>query len=137
MEYYLANDIYPKWSIFVKTIPSPYGNEKKNLVAAQESAKNDVNRAFEIFQQRFAIVRGPSRMFKMKELTNIMKACIILHNMIIEDEPDHNQGSNIEYDQVDDDIPELLHNPTTKLMDFIQHLYEIRDGSAHHQLKKI
>lgn len=59
-------------------------------------------------------------MFKMNELTNIMKvACVILHNLIIKDERDDNQGPNIKYDQVDDDIPKLSCNPTTELMDFI------------------
>ncbi|XP_041003954.1 uncharacterized protein LOC121249310 [Juglans microcarpa x Juglans regia] len=101
MEYYLADGICPKWSTFVKTIPSPQGNKKKNFVAAQESARKDVERAFGVFQQRFVIVRGPSRLFKVNDLTNIMKACVILHNIIIEDERDDNQGLNMEYDQLE------------------------------------
>ncbi|XP_042966445.1 uncharacterized protein LOC122300102 [Carya illinoinensis] len=46
MGYYLADGIYPKWRTFVKTIPSPRGNKKKNFVKAQESARKDVERAF-------------------------------------------------------------------------------------------
>ncbi|XP_041000248.1 uncharacterized protein LOC121246228 [Juglans microcarpa x Juglans regia] len=135
MGYYLADGIYPKWSTFVKTIPSPQGNKKKNFTAAQESARKDVERAFGVLQQRFAIVRGPSRFFKVNELTNIMKACVILHNMIIEDERDDSQGPNMEYDQVDDDIPELSRNPTIEFINFIQRHHEIRNNSAHHQLQ--
>ncbi|KAF5448017.1 hypothetical protein F2P56_033525 [Juglans regia] len=135
MGYYLADGIYPKWSTFVKTIPSPQGNKKKNFARAQESARKDVERAFGVLQQRFAIVRGPSRLFKVNDLTNIMKTCVILHNMIIEDERDDSQGLNKEYDQLDDDIPELSRNPTNEFMNFIQRHHEIRDSSTHHHLQ--
>ncbi|KAF5472425.1 hypothetical protein F2P56_009145 [Juglans regia] len=135
MGYYLADGIYPKWSTFVKTIPSPQGNKKKNFATAQEFARKDVERAFGVLQQRFAIVRGPSRLFKVNDLTNIMKTCVILHNMIIGDERDDSQGLNMEYDQLDDDIPKLSRNPTNEFMNFIQRHHEIRDSSAHHQLQ--
>ncbi|KAF5477195.1 hypothetical protein F2P56_003862 [Juglans regia] len=35
-------------------------------------------------------------------------------------ERDDSEGPNIEYDQLDDEVPELSRNHTTKLMDFIQ-----------------
>ncbi|KAF5463416.1 hypothetical protein F2P56_019333 [Juglans regia] len=88
-------------------ILSPQGNKKNNFVQAQGSARKDIERAFGILQQRFAILRGPFRMFKVKKLTNIMMSCVILHNMIIEDERDDNEDPNIEYDQLDDEVPEL------------------------------
>ncbi|KAF5468688.1 hypothetical protein F2P56_012825 [Juglans regia] len=135
MGYYLADGIYPKWPTFVKTIPSPQGNKKKNFATTQESARKDVECAFGVLQQRFAIVRGPSRLFKVNDLTNIMKTCVILHNMIVEDERDDSQGLNMEYDQLDDDIPKLSRNPTNEFMNFIQRHHEIRDSSAHHQLQ--
>ncbi|KAI3827348.1 hypothetical protein L1987_01421 [Smallanthus sonchifolius] len=105
--------------ILEATIPSPRGNKNKYFAKAQESARKDVERAFGVLQQRFAIIRGPSRMFKVKVLTNIMKACVILHNMIIEDERDDSDTLNIEYDQVDDDLLELSRDHTIEFMDFI------------------
>ena len=86
MGYYLANGIYPKWSTFVKKIPSPLGPKRKLFAKAQEAYRKDVERAFGVLQARFAIVRGLARFFYHETLQDIMKACIILYNMIIEDE---------------------------------------------------
>ncbi|XP_041015050.1 uncharacterized protein LOC121257865 [Juglans microcarpa x Juglans regia] len=58
--YYLANEIYPQWATFVKTISAPQGNKKKYFAAAQESVKKDVKRVFGVLQARFAIIRGPA-----------------------------------------------------------------------------
>ena len=86
MGYYLVDAIYPNWSTFVKTIPCPQGLKKKHFAKAQESARKDVERAFGVLQARFAIVRGPARFWDEETLADIMKACIIMHNMVIEDE---------------------------------------------------
>ncbi|XP_030925428.1 uncharacterized protein LOC115952396 [Quercus lobata] len=86
MGYYLADGIYPKWATFVKTIPAPQGHKYKLFAAAQEAYRKDVERAFGVLQARFAIVHGPARFFHLETLKKIMKACIILHNMIVEDE---------------------------------------------------
>ena len=42
MGYHLADDIYPKWAIFVKTIPASQGQELKLFVATQKAYKKDV-----------------------------------------------------------------------------------------------
>lgn len=39
-------------------------------------------------QTRFAIIRNPTRQWHRETLADIMYACIILHNMIVEDERD-------------------------------------------------
>jgi len=59
MRYYLADEIYPNWSTFVKTIPRPLGAKRKYFASKQESARKDVERVFGVLQSRFAIVRGP------------------------------------------------------------------------------
>ncbi|KAI3463839.1 hypothetical protein Pfo_020502 [Paulownia fortunei] len=72
MGYYLADSIYPKWSTIVQTIHDP----------------RDVERAFGVLQSRFAIVARSVRFWKKYILHDIMTTCIIMHNMIIEDERD-------------------------------------------------
>eukprot|EP00258_Populus_trichocarpa_P037870 XP_024453889.1 uncharacterized protein LOC112326999 [Populus trichocarpa] len=55
MGYYLADEIYPNWSTFVKTIPRSLGAKRKYFASKQESAIKDVERAFGVLQSRFAI----------------------------------------------------------------------------------
>ncbi|XP_074327499.1 uncharacterized protein LOC141665414 [Apium graveolens] len=88
MGYYLAKGIYSSWPTFVKTITIPQGNKRNYFVTAQESIRKDVERAFRVLQSRFVMVRGPSRFWDVETMKYIIIACIILHNMMIEDERD-------------------------------------------------
>ncbi|KAK9293353.1 hypothetical protein L1049_021345 [Liquidambar formosana] len=84
--YYLVDGIYPPWLTFVKKIPHPRENKYKNFAIAQESIRKDIERAFGVLQSRFAIVHGPLRFWDLATLKDIMIACIIMHNMIVEDD---------------------------------------------------
>jgi hypothetical protein len=86
MSYYLADGIYPEWATFVKTILRPVIAKHKLFASFQEGERKAVERAFGVLQKRWAIIRHPARLWEREELANIMYACIILHNMIIEDE---------------------------------------------------
>lgn len=86
MGYYLADGIYPSWATLVKSISLPMGNKRKYFAKAQEAARKDVERAFGVLQSRFAIVRGPARIWDNETKGLIMRACVIMHNMIVEDE---------------------------------------------------
>ncbi|WVZ95325.1 hypothetical protein U9M48_041107 [Paspalum notatum var. saurae] len=88
MGYYLVDGIYPGWAAFVKSIPSPQSDRHKLFARKQESARKDVERAFAALQSRFAILRYAARYWHRSTLSDIMYACIILHNMIVEDERD-------------------------------------------------
>ncbi|XP_059668865.1 uncharacterized protein LOC132313949 [Cornus florida] len=55
-------------------------------------ARKDVEQAFGVLQIKWAITQGPVRYWEKDDLRLIMKTCIILHNMIIEDERHANVG---------------------------------------------
>ncbi|KAL6140666.1 hypothetical protein ACLB2K_058964 [Fragaria x ananassa] len=52
----------------------------------QESYRKDVERYFGILQARWAILCHGDNLFKLEDLRTVMVSCIILHNMIVEDE---------------------------------------------------
>ncbi|KAM5583103.1 hypothetical protein ABKV19_003162 [Rosa sericea] len=143
MGYYLADGIYPSWATFVKTIPCPQGEKAKNFAKAQEGCRKDVERAFGVLQARFAIVRGPARCWDRETLQKIMKACVIMHNMIIEDErveratQDDLETLARQYAEPDMDIDDVLvsRNHTIEFEDFISNHLRIRDKGTHTMLQ--
>ncbi|XP_042458468.1 uncharacterized protein LOC122042417 [Zingiber officinale] len=84
--YYLTDGIYPEWTTFVKAFPCPEDPKRRLFKERQEAARKDVEQAFGVLQAQWAIVRGPARYWYRKKLKHIMLACIILHNIIVEDE---------------------------------------------------
>ncbi|RLN35494.1 uncharacterized protein C2845_PM03G36370 [Panicum miliaceum] len=83
---YLADRIYPEWAVFVKTMIAPQSVEDKLFALMQEGARKDVECTFGVLQSRFDIVHRPARLWKQRDVINIMQACVIVHNMIVEDE---------------------------------------------------
>ena len=45
-----------------------------------------MERAFGVLQARWPFVKGSSRLFYLGDIANIIYACIIKHNMIVDDE---------------------------------------------------
>ena len=131
--YYLADGIYPKWATFVKPIVSPTGKKEQDFHAAQAAARKDVERTFGILQAQFAIVRGPARFWEQEILWYIMMACVIMHNMIIENE----RGQDL-----DDAQYMLIGRPVhprrnqDRIARFIECYHEIRDEDTHEHLQQ-
>lgn len=137
MEYYLTNGIYHSWVTVMKTIISPQENKKKYFDDCQKSARKDVEHAFEVLQDRFAIVRGPASYCNFKVLKDFIYACIILHNMIIEHVRHlYLKADQFIYKQLDDTLNEpISHNNIPKFMEFIVQHPRIRDRDTHNQLQ--
>ncbi|XP_047961763.1 uncharacterized protein LOC125206561 [Salvia hispanica] len=87
--YYLADDIYPRWPVFVKTISCPIGDRRVLFAAKQEFGWKDVERAFGVLQSRWAIVKGPVCFWFKEVIVDVMYVCIIMHDMIVEQEIGH------------------------------------------------
>uniref|UniRef100_A0A0D2ZSW0 DDE Tnp4 domain-containing protein n=1 Tax=Brassica oleracea var. oleracea TaxID=109376 RepID=A0A0D2ZSW0_BRAOL len=141
LAYYLTDGIYPKWATFIQSTQIPQGPKAVLFAQRQEAARKDVERAFGVLQARFAIVKNPTLFWDKVKIGNIMRACIILHNMIVEDERDGYTQFNVsEFQQGEDpgsshidlmystDMPSNIAN----MMDVRT---RIRDKQMHQRLK--
>jgi hypothetical protein len=132
MGYFLADGIYPEWIAFVKTMRNHVDHNKLHFTIAQESTRKDIERAFSVLQARWAVVRGPAYGWDHDQISNIMTTCIILHNMIIEDERDFALDRSFNNIGEEDD-------PSTgsrRVWDsFVQRLYQLKNKSKHQQLQ--
>uniref|UniRef100_A0A0D3CAL5 Myb-like domain-containing protein n=1 Tax=Brassica oleracea var. oleracea TaxID=109376 RepID=A0A0D3CAL5_BRAOL len=62
------------------------GPKAELFAERQESTRKDVERAFRVLQSRFAIVKNTALLWDKEKIGKIMRTCVILHNMIVEDE---------------------------------------------------
>ncbi|XP_066392531.1 uncharacterized protein [Miscanthus floridulus] len=139
MGYYLIDGIYPQWTTFVKTITNPQENKKKYFAKAQEAVRKDVKRAFGVLQAQFVIVRGPARMWDKVTLRQIMTACVIMHNMIVEDERSEDEDKDVQYEGVGQLVrptPHEVHNRTREFREFLQAHHNITNRQIHTQLQQ-
>ena len=86
--YLLADGIYPQWNCFVQSIHELGDEKRSHFVKRHEVCRKDVKHCFGVLQARFSIIRNPCRQWSMDTISNIMFACFIFHNMILEDERD-------------------------------------------------
>ena len=135
MGYYLADGIYPSWATLVKSITLPMGNKRQYFAKAQEAARKMVERAFGVLQSRFAIVRGPARFWDIETVALIMRACVIMHNMIVEDEG-FVVDPNERFDYGGENVEPAHGRPTRTLDGYIEAQRMIRNKETHVQLKE-
>ena len=133
MGYYLADSIYPQWAAFVKTISEPRGNKQSHFATMQEAARKDVERAFGVVRARWGIVRSAVMMWKSETLWQLMICCVILHNMIVEDEGDDVDLTN-DFEAPREQVQILKDPNVVPLMNFLQMHQNLRDHHVHAQL---
>jgi hypothetical protein len=138
--YFLADGIYPEWAVFVKSIRIPITEKEKLYAQEQEGARKDIERAFGVLQRRWCILKRPSRLYDRAVLRDVVLACIILHNMIVEDEkePDiieENLDLNVTPSSSTVQEPEFSPEQDVPLERVLGKDISIRDKSAHRRHK--
>lgn len=127
--YYLVDGIYPEWATFVKAFTCPNDAKRQKFKAAQESARKDIERAFGVLKKRWEIIEHPGRALSLGKLKKIMYTCIILHNMIIEDDGNAICSFNPEAILVDDIETEISEERRA------ENVREIRNRDTHNNLR--
>ncbi|CAJ2670521.1 unnamed protein product [Trifolium pratense] len=139
MTYYLADGIYPSYPTFVKSIRLPQSEPDKLFAKYQEGCRKDIERAFGVLQARFKIIREPARLWDIADLSIIMRSCIILHNMIVEDERDSYAQRWTDFEQSEESGSSAPRPYSTEVLPaFANHVRarsEFRDQKAHHELQ--
>jgi hypothetical protein len=139
--YYLADGGYPDWAVFVKSISLPISDKDKLFAQEQEGARKDIERAFGVLRRRWTVLKRPARLYDRGQLENVVLACIIPHNMIVEDEKriedieeelDIKQAPNV----VIVEPPEFALDDYVPFERVLEKYEDLRDQKAHMQLKK-
>jgi hypothetical protein len=94
MRYYLTDGIYPFWPVFIKGVPISQQEKHQFFSMKQASVRKDVECAFGLLKKKFNILAIPSRSYSQLTFGLIMRAYIILHNMIIDNERDDGYVNN-------------------------------------------
>ena len=113
----------------MKTIPHPRSHKENFFARYQEGYRKDVERCFGILQARWAIIRGAARLFDEEVLRSIMMTCIILHNMIVEDEYDYDADDVYEPNSMDTALTRIYEKLVGPNGEAVQHEPLVRDSS--------
>ncbi|CAN6351784.1 unnamed protein product [Urochloa humidicola] len=132
MGYYLAYGIYPEWPAFVKNVRHPMERKTQRFAAVQESTRKDIERAFGVLQARWAVIRGPAYGWDREQLSDIMTACIIMHNMIVEDE--NSDAINTNFLNIGTQV--VPRNGDVQERSAFVAAHKLRDRDLHIQLQK-
>jgi hypothetical protein len=106
----------------------------------QEGAIKDIERAFGVLQHRFCILKRPTHLYDRDVLRDVVLACIILHNMIVEDEKqqdiiEENLDLNVVPSSATVQEPENSPDQNVPLKRVLEKDTSIRDQLAHRRLK--
>ena len=100
----------------------------------QEACRKDVERAFGVLQSRFAIIKGPTRYWEKPVLHDIISTCIIMHNMIIEDEYDTHM-SIVDLNVMSVSEVDMIVDKTEQFQRFLARHKRIKEKKAHYALR--
>lgn len=137
--YWLSDGIYPTHHCLIQAIKQPTNEKQKLFTTLQESIRKEVECAFGILQAKFQIVARPLRLWKRADIHRVVKACVVLHNLIIDWEIDQDGYSQYANDPfvrtytVNERSAAERNNISTT--ERVRRLQELKDQSKHNQLR--
>ncbi|XP_008225048.1 PREDICTED: uncharacterized protein LOC103324730 [Prunus mume] len=134
--------MYWQWKNCPFAWQEDYGNRKwqKSIILEAVTGfdtwgyRKDVERCFGILQAQWAIIRRAAHLFNEEVLRSIMMTCIILHNMIVEDEYDYDADEVYEPDPMNTILTRIYEKPMGPNGEPVQHDPLVRDGSFMHRM---
>lgn len=113
--YVLVDGIYPNFRCLVSAAGDQHVERQAIFQQHHESVRKDVERAFGMLKKRFPILND-IRLHRHEVVLTLIKACFILHNMIIEDE----RGQDLEdiLATLPDDAPFIVQRQRVYLDDW-------------------
>ena len=84
--YLFVDGIYPGWANLIKAPKSSLENAE-NFIRRQESIRKDVERAFGVLKIRWKILKYGLNFLKRSKCVKVIRAAVILHNMMIDLSP--------------------------------------------------
>uniref|UniRef100_A0A0D3C7N0 DDE Tnp4 domain-containing protein n=1 Tax=Brassica oleracea var. oleracea TaxID=109376 RepID=A0A0D3C7N0_BRAOL len=130
LAYYLTD------ATFIQSIRLPQSEKHSLFAKTQEAVRKDVERAFGVLQARFAVVKNPYKLWDEDKIANFMRACIILHNiMIVEDERSTNTQDNVREFQESEDEDTFTVTRPSNLGSAMDRRTSVHNRQAHEQLK--
>lgn len=81
--YYCTDGINPDWWDFVKTVKNPTNKKEKTFGRQQECVRKAIERFFGVLFRKYRILRNPGSLWHKEDMTDVMEACDIMHNMTV------------------------------------------------------
>nr|XP_043633676.1 uncharacterized protein LOC122604878 [Erigeron canadensis] len=129
--YYLGDGIYPEYATFVKTFTDPIDEKRKLFKKKQESARKGIERAFGVLKKRWKVLNHPAQYWDKALMQDVIYACIILHNMILEDE---DKAICQDYNPDEPSLVSDYWEQMTPLEQRIQNRHAIKSRETHNML---
>ena len=127
--FYLVDGYYPQLTQFVKTISIPLTKKEKQFPGWQEAARKDVKRAFGVLQSRWCLLAGPIEKWDEVRIQHMVIACLIMHNMMVEERLDH--GDGIISDYFDDENNNKM-DEDSNVLDEAEEFVHMMEAEMHH-----
>ena len=102
-----------------------------HFATQQDSASKDIERAFGVLQTRFAVIRGSRYGWDRSQINDIVMTCVILHNMVVEDEGAH--ACNVDFLNIVQLAVPYSNNPDREA--FVAAHHRLHDRNTHYQLQ--